>query len=73
VTPTLTANIGLRYSNESPFSTKYGLMSQFDPAERIRLTGGRGAITHPTSGLNRRDNNNFNPGSASPGIRSRSG
>jgi len=61
VTPTLTVNAGLRYSNESPFNTKYGLMSQFDPNGRDSLTGGPGAITHPTSGLNRRDNNNFNP------------
>jgi hypothetical protein len=59
--PTLTINAGLRYSNEAPFNTKYGLMSQFDPNGRDSLTGGPGAITHPTSGLNRRDNNNFNP------------
>ena len=61
VLPTLTANIGLRYSNESPFTTKYGLMSQFDPAGTDALTGRVGAITHPTNGLNRRDSNNFNP------------
>src|SRR5712692_271143 len=28
--PTLTLNLGMRYSNESPFNTKYGLMSNFD-------------------------------------------
>ncbi|MBL8233783.1 MAG: TonB-dependent receptor [Bryobacterales bacterium] len=61
LTPTLTVNAGLRYSNESPFSTKYGLMSQFDPNGRDALTGRTGAIIHPTTGLNRRDNNNFNP------------
>lgn len=61
VTPTLTANIGLRYSNESPFNTKYGLMSNFDPTGTDPLTGRPGAIIHPTTGLNRRDNNNFNP------------
>ena len=61
VLPTLTANIGLRYSNESPFTTKYGLMSQFDPAGTDALTGRVGAIVHPTNGLNRRDSNNFNP------------
>jgi len=61
VTPTLTANLGLRYSNESPFNTKYGLMSQFDPNGTDPLTGRRGALIHPTSGLNARDNNNFNP------------
>jgi hypothetical protein len=61
ITPNLTANLGLRYSNESPFTTKYGLMSQFDPTATDPLTGLRGAIIHPTSGLNKRDNNNFNP------------
>lgn len=61
VTPTLTVNAGVRYSNEGPFNTRYGLMSQFDPTGTDTLSGGRGAITHPTSGLNRRDNNNFNP------------
>ncbi|MBI3682113.1 MAG: TonB-dependent receptor [Acidobacteria bacterium] len=61
LTPTLTANVGVRYSNESPFNTKYGLMSNFDPSVRDDVTGRPGAIIHPTSGLNRRDNNNFNP------------
>jgi hypothetical protein len=61
VTPNLTINAGIRYSNESPFDTKYGLMSNFDPTGRDPLTGGPGAIIHPKSGLNRRDNNNFNP------------
>ncbi|MDX1982369.1 MAG: TonB-dependent receptor [Bryobacteraceae bacterium] len=61
VTPELTFNVGLRYSNESPFNTKYGLMSNFDPTATDTLTGRQGAIVHPKSGLNRRDNNNFNP------------
>ncbi len=61
VTPNLTVNAGIRYSNESPFNTKYGLMSQFDPTATDALTGRLGGITHPTGGLNRRDNNNFNP------------
>ena len=61
VTPTLTANIGLRYSNESPFNTKNGLMSNFDPTAIDPVTGLPGAIVHPTNGLNARDNNNFNP------------
>ncbi|MCU1329981.1 MAG: hypothetical protein JWN34_5351 [Bryobacterales bacterium] len=60
ITPTLTANIGVRYSNESPFNTKYGAMSSFDPAGTDSVTGGRGAIIHPQS-LANRDNNNFNP------------
>ncbi len=61
ITPRLTANLGLRYSNESPFQTKYGMASSFDPNTRDDLTGEMGAIIHPTSGLNARDNNNFNP------------
>jgi hypothetical protein len=61
VLPTLTMNLGLRYSNESPFNTKYGQMSNFDPAVTDPLTGRLGAIVHPTSGLYARDNNNFNP------------
>jgi len=59
--PTLTINWGVRYSNESPFNTKYGLMSNFDPNAIDDVTGRMGAIGHPTSGLNKRDNNNFNP------------
>ncbi len=61
LTPRLTLNLGLRYSNESPFSTKYGVMSQFDPNGTDPLTGRKGAVAHPTSGLNKRDNNNFDP------------
>lgn len=61
VSPTLTLNLGVRYSNEGPFNTKHGLMSNFDPAATDPLTGRRGAIAHPESGLNTRDNNNFNP------------
>ena len=48
ITPRLTANIGVRYSNESPFNTKNGLMSNFDPNGTDDLTGGKGAIIHPT-------------------------
>ena len=59
--PTLTLNLGVRYSNESPFTTKYGLMSNFDPNGTDPLTGRKGAITHPTSPLSKRDNNNFQP------------
>ncbi|MGH9661346.1 MAG: hypothetical protein ACRD96_22560, partial [Bryobacteraceae bacterium] len=54
--------VGLRYSNESPFTTKYGRMSNFDPAGRDDVRAGSiGAIVHPTTGLNKRDNNNFQP------------
>ncbi len=61
ISPTLTANIGLRYSSESAFKTKYGLMSQFDPNGTDPITGRRGAVVHPTGGLTNGDKNNFNP------------
>ena len=62
VTPTLTANLGVRYSNESPFTTKYGLMSNFDPnGTDAVVAGGKGAIIHPSGSLSARDNNNFQP------------
>lgn len=59
--PTLTMNLGLRYSNETPFTTKYGLMTNFDPLAKDDLSGLSGAMVHPTTPLNRRDNNNFQP------------
>ena len=59
--PTLTFNLGVRYSNESPFHTKYGLESNFDPNGTDALTGLKGVITHPTGNLSKRDNNNFQP------------
>ncbi len=58
---TLTVNAGVRYSNEAPFNTKNKAMSNFSPTTNDPLTGRPGAIIHPTSGLNVRDNNNFNP------------
>ena len=61
ITPTLTLNIGVRYSNESPFSTKNGMMSNFDPLAKDDLTGMTGAFIHPTGSLSQRDNNNFQP------------
>ena len=61
VSPTLTINMGIRYSNESAFNTKYGLMSQFDPNATDPLTGRKGAVVHPKSSLAKTDSNNFNP------------
>ncbi len=61
LTSTLTLNLGVRYSNESPFNTANGAMSNFDPAATDDVSGKMGAIIHPGSGLSRRDNNNFNP------------
>jgi hypothetical protein len=59
--PTLTLNLGVRYTNESPFNTKYGNMSNFDPNATDPVTGRRGGIIHPDSALSARDNNNFQP------------
>jgi hypothetical protein len=57
--PQLTLNLGLRYSNESPYSAER--MSNFDPTATDDLTGRRGGIIHPTGALSARDNNNFQP------------
>lgn len=57
----LTLNIGLRWSYESPFQTKYGQQSQFDPDATDPLTGRRGAITHTAGPLAKKDLNNFAP------------
>jgi hypothetical protein len=57
----LTINLGLRYSYESPYQTKYGRQSQFDPTATDSSSGRIGAITHPTGPLARKDLNNFAP------------
>ena len=57
----ITLNIGMRWSYESPFSTKYGQQSQFDPNARDPLTGRMGAILHGKGALAGRDLNNFQP------------
>ncbi|MCZ2079970.1 MAG: TonB-dependent receptor [Bryobacteraceae bacterium] len=61
VSPRLTLNAGVRWSYESPFNTKYGQHSQFDPTATDPLTGGMGAITHPGNALANNDFNNFQP------------
>lgn len=62
VSPTLTLNLGVRYINESPWHTKYGQFSQFDPTLPDTLVpGGMGQITHPGGNITNRDNNNFEP------------
>lgn len=58
---TLTLNLGVRYSYESPYSTKYGQQSQFDPTARDPITGRPGAILHGKGALAKRDLNNFAP------------
>ena len=50
------------YMNESPWHTKYGQFSQFNPFLPDPLNSGyMGAITHPGGSMNYRDNNNFEP------------
>ena len=61
VTTRLTLNLGLRWSYESPFRTKYDQQSQFDPNAIDPVSGLRGAITHPQAALARRDLRNFQP------------
>lgn len=58
---TLTLNLGVRYSYESPFQTKYGQQSQFDPTATDPITGRAGAILHQPGPLAKKDLNNFAP------------
>ena len=57
----LTLNLGVRWSYESPFSTKYGQQSQFDPNAIDPISGFKGAIIHKPGQLARKDLNNFQP------------
>jgi hypothetical protein len=61
VSPTLTLNLGIRYSNESQFSTRAGLHTNFDPTATDPVTGQRGAFVHTGDNLAGRDGNNFQP------------
>ena len=61
VSPRLTLNLGVRWSYETPFSTKYGQQSQFDPNATDPLTGLKGAITHPSGLLGNRNFKHFQP------------
>ncbi len=57
----LTLNLGVRWSYESPFQTKYGQQSQFDPNATDPITGLKGAIVHRSGPLARKDLNNWQP------------
>lgn len=57
----VTLNLGLRWSYESPFKTKYGQNSQFDPTVRDPISGRMGAIVHRAGALSKKDLNNFQP------------
>lgn len=57
----MTLELGVRWSYESPFSTKYGQQAQFDPNATDPLTGLKGAIVHGKGLLAKRDLNNFQP------------
>ncbi len=58
---TLTLNLGLRWSTESPFHTAHGQSSNFSPTTVDPVTGKMGAIVHPTGAINDRALNNFQP------------
>ena len=60
-TKNLTLNLGLRWQTESPYRSKYGQQSQFNPTATDPLTGRRGGLLHPTGALASRDANNFQP------------
>lgn len=61
LTSRITLNLGLRYSNESPYQSKYGGQSNFDPSATDDVSGRLGGLVFPKGGFTRRDNNNFNP------------
>jgi hypothetical protein len=60
-TSKLTLNLGVRWSYETPFQTKYGQQSQFDPAATDPLTGMKGAIVHNSGPLGRSNYRHFQP------------
>jgi hypothetical protein len=57
----LTLNLGVRWSYESPFSTKYGQQSEFSPTTVDPVTGMMGAITHPKGQLAAQNFKHFQP------------
>jgi hypothetical protein len=56
VTQKLTLNLGVRWAMESPWHTKYGQFSQFDPNGTDNVAaGGKGLITHPGGNITNRE------------------
>ena len=60
-TRNLTMNIGLRWSYESPYTTKYGQQSNFDPSSIDPISGHPGAIVHRNEALSRSSWKDFQP------------
>jgi hypothetical protein len=61
VSRTLTLNLGLRWSTESPFHTAHDQESNFSPTTVDPVSGKMGAIVHPTGGLSSRSLRDFQP------------
>ena len=61
ISKSLTLNLGLRWSTESPFHTAHDQLSNFSPTTVDPVSGKIGAIVHPTSGLNNRALTDFQP------------
>jgi hypothetical protein len=61
VSPTLTLNLGMRYSAEGQFDTKYGLHTNWSPTAIDPLTGRTGGFIHDGEPLAGTDQNNFQP------------
>jgi hypothetical protein len=61
VRPGLTLNLGVRWTYFSPYTTRWGQQSQFDPNAIDPVTGKKGAITHPKGVIGKKDLNNFQP------------
>jgi len=57
----LTINMGLRWSYETPYHTKFNQQSEFNPNVIDPVSGDMGAETHPTGYLYRNDFKNFQP------------
>src|SRR3989454_827061 len=60
-TRNLTLNYGVRWSYESPYTTKYGQQSQFDPTAKDPITGRLGAIVHRPGSLSANHWHNYQP------------